>query len=90
MNRRASPCFMNQKAINKPTAMRIVTIVSQSFLAHHNVSRKQTPRTILATLLATMLKPQKISKPPIRLDPRYPAGRVMNCFPPRMWVKGER
>jgi hypothetical protein len=61
---------MNQQAISNPTARRIVTIVSQSLLAHQSVSRKQTPKTILATLLATMSNPQNMSRAPMREDPR--------------------
>jgi hypothetical protein len=85
-NLNASACFMNQQATSNPTANNIVIMVNQSFLAHHNVNKKHTPSTILATLLATMLKPQNVSSAPIRLDPRYPAGSVMNCLPPRMCV----
>ena len=69
-NLNASPCSMNQNATSNPTLNRIVTIVSQSFLAHHSVSKKQTPRTILAIFEATMLKPQNVSKPPINEEPR--------------------
>lgn len=61
---------MNQNATSNPTLSRMVTIVNQSFLAHHNVSRKHTPSTILATLEATMLKPQNVSKAPINEDPK--------------------
>ncbi|KAI4659779.1 uncharacterized protein J4E79_006315 [Alternaria viburni] len=59
MNLNASPCSMNQKAT-----------INQSFLAHHSVSKKQTPSTILATLDATMLKPQKVSRAPINEEPK--------------------
>lgn len=86
MNLSASPCSMNQNAMSKPTARRMVTMVSQSLRAHHSVNKKQTPSTMLATLLATMLKPQKVKSAPISELPRYPAGSVMNCLPPRMCV----
>lgn len=84
--RRGAACLINQHATRSPTARRMVTIVSQSFRAHHSVSKKQTPRTMLAILLATMLKPQKVSRAPIRLDPRYPAGNVIAWIPPDMCV----
>lgn len=48
--------------------------------------RKQTPRTMLATLLATMSNPQNMSKAPIKDDPRYPAGSVIALIPPRICV----
>jgi hypothetical protein len=70
MNHNASPCSINQNATSNPTLNKMVTIVSQSFLAHHSVNKKHTPSTILATLLATMLKPQKVSKAPIKEEPR--------------------
>ena len=85
-NLSGSACLINQHATNNPTASKIVMIVNQSFRAHHSVSKKHTPSTILATLLATILNPQNVSSAPIRLDPRYPAGSVMACFPPRMCV----
>ena len=84
--RNGSACLMNQHAISSPTLSRTVMMVSQSLRAHHNVSRKQTPRTILATLLATISNPQKISRAPINEDPRYPAGNVIALMPPRILV----
>jgi hypothetical protein len=86
INLNASPCSMNQNATNNPTATKIVTIVNQSLRAHQSVNKKHTPSTILATLLATMLNPANISNAPIKLDPRYPAGSVRNCLPPRICV----
>jgi hypothetical protein len=69
-NLNACPCSINQHPTSNPTLSKIVTIVNQSFLAHQSVSKKQTPSTILATLLATMLKPQKVNKAPINELPR--------------------
>ena len=85
-HRRASPWAMNQHATSNPTARRIVMMVNQSLRPHHRVRRKQTPTIMLATLLATTLKPAKINRAPIIDDPRYPAGRVMALMPPCMWV----
>ena len=59
----------NQQATNNPTASNTVTMVNQSLRAHQSVSRKQTPKTILATLLATISKPAKINNAPIIEEP---------------------
>lgn len=64
----------------------MVMMVSQSFLAHHNVNKKHTANTMLATLLATILNPQNVSNAPTNDDPKYPAGSVNICFPPRICV----
>ena len=85
-NLSGSAWSMNQHAMSSPTAARIVPIVSQSLLAHHSVSRKQTPRTMLAILLATISKPQNMRSAPMREDPRYPAGSVIALIPPCMCV----
>ena len=84
--RNGSACAMNQHATSRATLNSTVIIVSQSLRAHHNVSKKHTPKAILATLLATMSNPQKISNAPINEDPRYPAGKVIALMPPRMCV----
>lgn len=83
---KASAWAMNQQAINKPIASRIVPIVNQSFRAHQSVKRKQTPRTKLATLLATISNPAKIKRAPMMDDPRYPAGNVIADIPPLICV----
>ena len=84
--RNGSACLINQHATSKATLNSTVTMVSQSLRAHHSVSKKHTPRAILATLLATISNPQKISSAPISEDPRYPAGKVIALMPPRMCV----
>jgi hypothetical protein len=53
---------------------------------YQSVSKKQTPRTILATLLATISNPQNVSNIPITEEPKYPAGRVIALIPPRICV----
>lgn len=53
-----------------PTAKRTARIVNQLRLAHHRVKSMMTPTQILATLLATVLKPAKTSNDPRRLLPR--------------------
>jgi hypothetical protein len=65
-----SACLINQQATSNPTAIKIVTIVSQSFRAHHSVSRKHTPSTRLAILLATISKPQNMRRAPMSEEPR--------------------
>src|SRR5690348_14784396 len=85
-NLSASACAMNQHPTNNPTAAKTVQIVSQSLFPHQSVSKKQTPKTKLATLLATMLNPQKIRRAPMIEDPRYPAGSVNAVIPPDICV----
>lgn len=68
--RRGSACAMNQNPMSRATATKMVPIVSQSFLPHQRVSRKQTPSTMLATLLATMSNPQKVRTMPMSEEPR--------------------
>ncbi len=69
-NRSASACAINQHPTNSPTAARIVPMVSQSRRPHHSVSKKHTPTTMLAILLALMLNPAKVSSAPISDEPR--------------------
>ncbi len=45
-------------------------MVSQSRRPHHSVSKKHTPTTMLAILLALMLNPAKVSSAPISDEPR--------------------
>lgn len=51
-------------------ARRIVMIVSQSLRAHQRVRRKQAASTKDAILEATMLKPAKMRRAPIREEVR--------------------
>ena len=65
---------------------RTIDTYSQSLLAHHSVNKKNTARTIEATLLALVLKPHAIRHAPMKDEPRYPAGRVIQDMPPDMEV----
>lgn len=54
--------------------------------AHQRVKRKNTARTMQATLLALMSKPHAIRQAPMNDEPRYPAGSVMKGIPPDILV----
>lgn len=79
---RPTPCANHQRNIMTPINKIPIPLVNQ-FFAHHNVNSKQTPKNILAILLANILNPHITNIAPINEDPRYPAGNVHIGIPPR-------
>jgi hypothetical protein len=58
----------------------------KSRLAHHKVIKKNPASARQAIFEAFSLKPQAIKHAPMKDEPRYPAGKVIQGIPPLMLV----